>query len=35
MYKNGFKIIKFDDTEVEKFEFHQYKSHIFNKQYRY
>ena len=29
------RIIKFDDTEIEKFEIHQYKSPIFNKQYRY
>ena len=26
--KNEFKVIKFDDTEIEEFKFHQYKSSI-------
>ena len=29
MYKNGSKVIKFDDTEIEEYEFHQYKKPYF------
>ena len=28
IYKNGSKIIKFPDTEIEEYEFHQYKKPI-------
>ena len=28
IYKNGLKVIKFDDTEIEEFGFHQNKSPI-------
>ena len=29
------KVIKFDDTEIKEYEFHQYKMSYLNKQYRY
>ena len=28
MYKNGCKVIKFDDTEIEEYKLHQYRSLI-------
>ena len=35
IYKNGSKIIKLDDTEIEEQEFHQYKKPYFDKRYMY
>ena len=35
IYKNGQKIINFNDTEIEKYKFHQHKSSILIDKYRY